>query len=689
MKTPFYFPSAAKCIPLVALLLWVGVARAATLTVTPATVSNNYSGFVTLVVAGLTNGEPVVMQKFSDLNTNGVVDSTDFLIQQFTLTDGVAPMIGGVTNINVPGDTDTTGAQITAKINFQNGDFVQNFVGKYLYKLSSPTARFTPVTNLFTVTNATFATSGTFAGSVTNSGTNVPNASVILFQPGGDGLNPAFGCVANNSGAYSIKAPPGAYLLLAFKSNYLANSSIAPTITLTNGASITTNLAIIAANQSLSGKIADAANASVGLPGMFISVQSTNGLVGLGSTDTNGNFTARVTTNSWRLGGDSGAVGLGGYLRTQNSTKTNTFAGSVAGITALLPKATALFYGSVKTDAGSPLAAVHLYTSDQSNYLYEDNELTDVNGNYVGGALAGSWQLQIDNQNPNVTNYVFSDGISQTNLNAGTVVLKNFIAKSATNHITGYVRDSNNKPITNLSVYANASLNGTNYQALGVNTDTNGNYSLNVTNGTAWSVGVSCNGGDTSLDNILGNGSYQCPNISATNVSGGGAVVNIIVQLCNSVQITTASLPAGQAGTYYDQFLSATSCNNSFTWTPVSGSLPNGLTLDSNGEIFGTPTTSGTNNFTVQVTDGNNSSANQALTLVITANTNPPPPVYIGSPTSASNQVVVFYPFSGTNFALQMTTNLGSGIWVPATGGVPVMALIFTNTNPAVFYRLH
>ena len=155
-------------------------AWAATLSVTPTTVSNTYSGFITLAVTGLTNGEPVVMQKFSDLNTNGVVDSSDFLIQQFGLTEGVATVIGGVTNINVPGDTDTTGGQITAKLNFQNGDFVQNFVGKYLYKLSSPTARFTPITNLFTVTNTTFALSGTISGSVTNSGTNVPNARSTL-----------------------------------------------------------------------------------------------------------------------------------------------------------------------------------------------------------------------------------------------------------------------------------------------------------------------------------------------------------------------------------------------------------------------------------------------------------------------------------------------------------------------------
>src|ERR1700733_13106523 len=72
-------------------------------TVTPAAVSNTYSGFITLQVTGLTNTETVVVQKFLDLNTNGVIDGGDELVQQFNLTDGTNFMIGGVTNFNVPG----------------------------------------------------------------------------------------------------------------------------------------------------------------------------------------------------------------------------------------------------------------------------------------------------------------------------------------------------------------------------------------------------------------------------------------------------------------------------------------------------------------------------------------------------------------------------------------------------------
>ena len=76
------------------LLAWLTVltqsvlAVTATFTNTPTAVSNTYSGIITLQIGGLTNTETVVVQKFMDLNTNGVIDGGDQLVQQFNLTDG-------------------------------------------------------------------------------------------------------------------------------------------------------------------------------------------------------------------------------------------------------------------------------------------------------------------------------------------------------------------------------------------------------------------------------------------------------------------------------------------------------------------------------------------------------------------------------------------------------------------------
>src|ERR1035441_11028796 len=117
-------------------------ALAVTLNITPPAVSNTYSGVITIQVTGLSSGETVVVQKFMDLNTNGVIDGNDCMVQQFQLTDGQAGMvIGGIVNSNVPGDTDATAGHITAQLNFYNGDFIQNIAGQYLFKVSSQIGR--------------------------------------------------------------------------------------------------------------------------------------------------------------------------------------------------------------------------------------------------------------------------------------------------------------------------------------------------------------------------------------------------------------------------------------------------------------------------------------------------------------------------------------------------------------------
>src|SRR5260221_630059 len=209
---------------------------AVTFTNTPTAVSNTYTGTISLQIGGLTNAETVVIQKFLDANTNGIIDGADLPVQQFNLTDGVNSVIGTVTNFNVPGDLNSATGAITATLNFQNGDFVQNIVGKYLYKLSSPVSRFAPLTNVFTVTNFPYAQK--FTGNVVSNSTSttVSNSIVLLFPPPRSGHNgpgqPLGGTVANNSGAYAIHAPPGTYTLIAFKSNYVVNSKSAPLLTL-------------------------------------------------------------------------------------------------------------------------------------------------------------------------------------------------------------------------------------------------------------------------------------------------------------------------------------------------------------------------------------------------------------------------------------------------------------------------
>ena len=80
--------------------------------------------------------------------------------------------------------------------------------------------------------------------------------------------------------------------------------------------------------------------------------------------------------------------------------------------------------------------------------------------------------------------------------------------------------------------------------------------------------------------------------------------------------ITTESLPDGEVGTAYNQSLTATG-DAPITWT-VSGTLPDGLSLNSDGTITGTPTAAGSSTVTVKATNSAGS-AEKTFTLNIKA----------------------------------------------------------------------
>lgn len=662
-------------------------------TLSPSAISNTYAGVVTLQISGLTNGEIVVVQKFMDANGSTTVDTGDTLVQQFNLTDGKATtFLDGattVTNLNVPGDTDAFGGQITASLNISQSGFEQTIAAPYLFVVSSPFGNFSPLTNLFTVTN--FPYGQALNGSVIANGTNVPNAVVLLFQPADNNLNPKGGAVANASGNYQISAPPGNYLLVPFKSNFVANAELAQ-VSLTSGVNVSSNLFLISADRTVSGSFIDTSNSSVGLPGALVPVQSQDGFLTVAFTDTNGNFTAPVTANSWKIELTDSGPAFHNYLRPQNKAQADTSTGSVSGVITTLPKANALFYGKVKDGSNQPVAGINLFSSDQGNF--EQNVASAADGTYFAGAYGdGStpWQIQTS-QDGNPANYIFSyPALGQnggTNLLNGQALHVDFTALVATNQITGHVQDHNNSPIANVQVVALATINGVNFQAQ-VNTDGGGNYSLNVANGS-WSVSLTCQGGDNSLNNILGFGNYQCPGSQGVTISNNNSSANFTIQPCNGIQVQTpTNLPTGQVGVYYSTQLSASSCNGNVTWSFNSGTFPPGLTVYSGGALNGTPTTNGTFNFTVQVTDGS-ATTNQNFSLTVSPFATPPT---LGQMSKSGGQFqFAVSGLAGQNYTIQTTTNLKATNWTSlliTNPTVNTFIIADTNaTNPSRYYRV-
>jgi len=108
---------------------------------------------------------------------------------------------------------------------------------------------------------------------------------------------------------------------------------------------------------------------------------------------------------------------------------------------------------------------------------------------------------------------------------------------------------------------------------------------------------------------------------STTSQTATKSLTITVASASAPVQITTTSLPSGQAAVAYSTTLAAIDGISPYKWSITSGALPAGLTLAATGAISGKPTTSGTFSFTVHVADSASSpsSASRSLSITIAA----------------------------------------------------------------------
>ncbi len=201
----------------------------------------------------------------------------------------------------------------------------------------------------------------------------------------------------------------------------------------------------------------------------------------------------------------------------------------------------------------------------------------------------------------------------------GFTILHSFAA-SSTNSIGVYTNSEGVHPmeftgliLSSNTLYGTANWGGNagNGTVFALNTNGSGFMTLHSFTATDGSGNNSDGANPYAGLTLSGNSLYGTARYGGTN--GDGAVFNIYLGLI----VTTTSLPQGTNGVAYNQALAASGGQAPYLWTNSSGTLPTGLTLATNGVISGTPTTNGTYNFTVKVTDASSSTATQALTLNI------------------------------------------------------------------------
>jgi hypothetical protein len=154
-------------------------------------------------------------------------------------------------------------------------------------------------------------------------------------------------------------------------------------------------------------------------------------------------------------------------------------------------------------------------------------------------------------------------------------------------------------------------------------------------------------------------GSARPVNIaSIPDASGGnGSDIGAFEAQCANITLTPASLPAALIGAAYSQDLMATGGTPPVTITVTSGSVPPGLTLNSDGTWSGAPTTLGTYNFTVTAEDGFGCGVSQNYSLTVVC------------PTVSLTPATLPTAVAGTVYSQQLGVAPGSGFSFNLTSG--------------------
>ncbi len=113
-----------------------------------------------------------------------------------------------------------------------------------------------------------------------------------------------------------------------------------------------------------------------------------------------------------------------------------------------------------------------------------------------------------------------------------------------------------------------------------------------------------------------GNTSFTLAVIDSEAVPAA-ATANVSISVQSELAVTSLSLPSATVGIGYNTSLAATGGVPPYTWTLPNGGLPPGLGLNSAGAISGTPTTSGSFLFNVQVADSSSQTASGQLTIAV------------------------------------------------------------------------
>ena len=235
-------------------------------------------------------------------------------------------------------------------------------------------------------------------------------------------------------------------------------------------------------------------------------------------------------------------------------------------------------------------------------------------------------------------------------------------------------------------------INSTNWNSVDflVPSDTNLCIGASVAPGASCTIGVSFSPGTTGtrtaqmtvVDNAPS--SPQVISMTGTGTSVNGPTPMTVDTTGQSCDATACDLGA-PGTTYANNFLYRAltvqgEATAPFTWTVAGGALPPGVTLFSDGEIYGTPTATGTYVFNAEVTDASGRTATQSFRLTISP---PPPPLTSAQQSCQHAPSSVTAPLVGPSIGgvIPSGQGLGDQSQLTACGGYTKITAQVKNVN--------
>jgi hypothetical protein len=285
-------------------------------------------------------------------------------------------------------------------------------------------------------------------------------------------------------------------------------------------------------------------------------------------------------------------------------------------------------------------------------------------------------------------------------LNGSTGVLSGTATTTGSSTFTITATDSHTSGLTGSQAYTltviaassltlapvtlgNATANSA-YSATISATGGSGTYTFAVTNGNlpSWLTLNGTTGLLSGTPTTMGSSSFAITATDAhTSSLTGSQAYTLTVNAASSLTVAPATLANATVNTAYSATLSATGGSGTYTFAVTTGTLPSWLTLNATtGVLSGTPSATGTSNFTITATDAANSSltGSQAYALTVNSatpvfpnNVNapalPPPTGTIVNVSTASQlQSAVANLQSGQTILITAGTyNLTDTLWVP------------------------